>query len=59
MAVASSNDVSDSPLLPELLDGIEGEIEQVSGDGAYDFRSNIENRGATPIIPPRKEAGEP
>ena len=56
MAVASSNDVSDSPLLPELLDGIEGEIEQVSGDGAYDCRSNIENRGATPIIPPRKDA---
>ena len=43
MAVASSNDVSDSPLLPELLDGIEGEIEQVSGDGAYDCCSNIEN----------------
>jgi len=37
-AVVSSNDLSDGDALPHILDGIDGEIEQVSADGAYDGR---------------------
>ena len=43
----------------DLLDGVEGEIEQVSGDGAYDQGKcyvEASNRAATPSIPPRKNA---
>lgn len=58
-AVASSNNVSDDEVFGDILDGIEAEIEQVSGDGAYDKRKcydEIEARGAKATIPPRKDA---
>jgi hypothetical protein len=36
--VASTNDVIDAEALPDLLQDVPGEIEQVSADGAYDQR---------------------
>lgn len=38
MSYQLTNDVSDDEAFEELLDGVEGEMEQVSGDGAYDKR---------------------
>ena len=35
-AVVTTNNWGDSEVLPDLLEQIEHEIEQVSGDGAYD-----------------------
>lgn len=61
MAVAASeNSVFDGELLPELIKAVEGEIEQVSADGAYD-RKNVYtalNKGGIKraAIPPRKGA---
>lgn len=58
-AVASTNNVSDDEAFADILEGIDDEIEQVSGDGAYDKRKcydEITARGATPTIPPRKDA---
>jgi Transposase DDE domain len=58
-AVVTSNDVHDGEVLRDLLESIEGEIEQVSTDGAYDHRhcyDEITERGAKPVIPPRKDA---
>lgn len=57
--VVTTNDFSDGQLLPDLLDQIDGEIAQVSGDGAYDHRqcyAKMTERGAKPVIPPRKDA---
>ena len=59
MVVASSNDVSDGSVLEDILNGIEGEVEQVSADGGYDQRQcydAIRNRRAKAVIPPRKGA---
>lgn len=53
------NDKSDGQMLPDLLDAIEGEIEQVSADGGYDYSDcydAIQEREAKAIIPPRKNA---
>ena len=58
-AVATSNDLSDGQLLPALLDQIDGQIAQVSGDAAYDTRhcyQAIETRKARAAIPPRRGA---
>lgn len=58
-AVASTNNVSDDEAFADLLEGIDDEIEQVSGDGAYDKRKcydQIGARGAKATIPPRKDA---
>ena len=58
-AVASTNNVSDDEAFADILEGIEAEIEQVSGDGAYDKRKcydQIAARGAKATIPPRKDA---
>jgi Transposase DDE domain len=58
-AVVSTNDWRDSEILPDLLEQIEGDIEQVSADGAYDTRDcydALTERGAQPVIPPRKNA---
>jgi len=57
--VVSTNDVSDSQVFSDLLDGVDGEICQVSGDGAYDKYKCYEKasqRGAKATIPPRKNA---
>ncbi len=53
------NNVHDGPVLPGLLDQIDTPLDQVSADGAYDsFRCHgaIHNRGARPVIPPKKGA---
>jgi len=58
-AVASTNDVSDAEALPDLLQDVPGEIEQVSADGAYDQRQcydALNQHGAKAAIPPRKGA---
>ena len=58
-AVVSTNNVSDDEALGDLLDGIEGEIEAVSADGAYDKRKcydTIAEREAEAHIPPREDA---
>lgn len=59
MAVVSTNDISDGEVLADILNGVEGEIEQVSADGAYDQRQcydAIGAREAKATIPPRKGA---
>ena len=58
-AVVTTNDFHDGEVLSDLLDLIEGEIEQVSADGAYDHRhcyDEIAERDAKAVIPPRKDA---
>ena len=58
-AVVTTNDLSDGDALPDILDGIDGEIQQVSGDGAYDQRKcydAIRRCQAKATIPPRKGA---
>jgi hypothetical protein len=58
-AMVTTNDIADGEVLEELLEQIEGEIEQVSGDGAYDHRhcyDAISGCEAKPVIPPRKNA---
>jgi Transposase DDE domain len=49
-------DVVDPRVLPRLLKQVEGQIERVTADGAYDSREcyrAIHQRGAQAIIPPR------
>lgn len=51
--------VSDSEVLPTLLNPLRRKIDTVSADGAYDTKSCYEilkNKGSTPLIPPRKNA---
>ena len=58
-AVVTTNDVHDSAVLKDLLDGAEAELEQVSADGAYDQMDcydTIAAHSATAAIPPRKNA---
>lgn len=58
-AVVTTNDVHDGEVLGDVLEQIEEKIEQVSTDGAYDHRhcyDDIAQRGAKPVIPPRKDA---
>lgn len=58
-AVASTNDISDAEVLPDLLQDVPGKIEQVSADGAYDQRKcydALNKHGAKAAIPPRKGA---
>lgn len=58
-AVVSTNDWADPEILPDLLEQIEPDIEQVSADGAYDTSNcydAITERHAKPAIPPRKNA---
>jgi len=52
-------DVHESEVLPEMLEGKEGEVEVVAGDGAYDTREDYEaisEVGAKAVIPPRRGA---
>lgn len=58
-AAATTNDFSDSQLLPDLLDQIDEPVAQVSGDGAYDTHEcyvAIDERAARAAIPPRRNA---
>jgi hypothetical protein len=58
-AVVSTNNVSDDEALRDVLEGIDGEIEAVSADGAYDKRKCydvIAERDAQALIPPREDA---
>jgi len=51
--------VHDAPVLPDLLEQIEGPLEQVSADKAYDryaCHRAILGKGVNPAIPPRKGA---
>src|SRR5499433_2898507 len=57
--VASTNDVIDAEALPDLLQDVPGEIEQVSADGAYDQRKCYDTLRRTRRegrLPPRKDA---
>ena len=57
--VVTTNELADGEVLQDTLEQIEGDIEQVSTDGAYDHRhcyDEIENKGANAVIPPRKGA---
>jgi hypothetical protein len=58
-AAVTPNDLGDGQLLPELLDQIDADIVQVSGDGAYDTGvcyAAISARQAQAAIPPRRGA---
>ena len=58
-AVVTTNNIADSQVLEEMLAQVEGEIEQVSGDGSYDKRNcyqAIAKRKAKATIPPRRDA---
>ena len=58
-AVVTTNDFKDSEVLPDLLDQIDSELSQVSGDGGYDSHESYQliiDRGADPVIPPREDA---
>ena len=55
----TASGVHDSPHLPAVLDRVEGDVGQVSGDRAYDSGTCYETilaRGAIPTIPPRRNA---
>jgi transposase len=57
--VVTTNDVHDGEVLSDLLDQVEAELRQVTTDGAYDHGhcyDDIGKRGATAVIPPRKDA---
>ncbi|MBD1852781.1 IS5 family transposase [Leptolyngbya sp. ST-U4] len=58
-AVVTTNDISDAEVLSDILDGVSGEIKQISADGAYDQRKcydAVRKRKAKVAIPPRKGA---
>ena len=58
-AVVTSNDMADCEVLPDLLEQVDQEIEQVSGDGGYDTfecYDAIAQRKAKAVIPPRSNA---
>jgi len=57
--VVTTAGVHDSDVLPALLEGLDGAVEAVAGDGAYDTREDydaIMSIGAKAVIPPRKGA---
>lgn len=58
-ACVTTNACHDKEVLKDLLNGIEGSIEKLSGDGAYDSHENydeLNQRGIEALIPPRKDA---
>lgn len=58
-AVVTTNNVGDGQVVEDLLEQVEGKIEQVSGDGGYDKRpayQAISKRQAKAAIPPQKNA---
>jgi IS5 family transposase len=57
--LVTTNNFTDGQVLPELLDQVNAEIDQVSGDGAYDKRNvykAVKKRKAKVAIPPRRNA---
>jgi hypothetical protein len=55
--VATTSNVGDKEVLPNLLEQIKGQIKQVGGDGGYDYTTCYEviaERKARAIIPPRR-----
>ena len=42
VAVVTTNNVSDRQVFSDLLEEVEGEIDQISGDGAYDIAAFME-----------------
>lgn len=55
--VCTTSDVGDKKVLPDLLGQISDEIEQLTGDGGYDYVSCYEviaELGARAVIPPRR-----
>jgi IS5 family transposase len=57
--VVTTNNVADSQVLEDLLEQVDDEIEQVSGDGGYDKRNcyeAIRKRKAKAAIPPQRNA---
>jgi hypothetical protein len=58
-AVVTTNNLADSQVLEDLLEQVDEEIKQVSGDGSYDKRNcyeAIRKRQAKAAIPPRRDA---
>ena len=58
-AESSLENIADNEVLPTLLNPLRREIEQVSGDGAYDTRdchALLKKKGIKDTIPPRKNA---
>ena len=57
--VLSTNDFKDGELLDDLLEQIDGALEKVLADGAYESFDNFESikkRDAEPVVPPREDA---
>ena len=57
--LVTTNNVADSQVLEDLLEQVDDEIEQVSGDGGYDKRNcyeAIRKRKAKAAIPPQRNA---
>jgi hypothetical protein len=61
VATLTTNDIKDSQVFGDLLEQIDGPIDPISADGAYDsfecYRQVLE-REAKPVIPPRHDAVE-
>lgn len=60
--VVTTNDVADCEVLSDLLEQIEQDIEQLSGDGSYDTNESydaITAREALATIPPRSNIRYP
>src|SRR5947199_1822254 len=58
-AVVTTNNIADSQVLTDMLEQVEEEIEQISGDGSYDKRNcyeAIRQRKAKAAIPPQRNA---
>lgn len=57
--ILTGSNVNDCEILPDLLDQVEGELDQITGDGAYDthdaYAVSIKH-GAKPCFPPRINA---
>lgn len=55
----TTNSVDDAAMVGTLLDGVEGKVNKVAADGAYDKKKvyqQLEKRKIKPIIPPRRGA---
>ena len=58
-AVVTTNSYTDGQILPDLLEQVDDEVKELTGDGAYDKRNcydELRARGATATIPPQRNA---